>query len=853
MYVINLTLSFAAGLCSAGRLAQRSRMLRLFFPMLAGVAVCCLALLSPSVTWAQLNNTIATVAGGALPNSTATLADIPGPTSAAEDASGNIYIAAPYSYYVFKVNPATNALSVFAGTGIYGFSGDGSAATLATLEAPAAVAVDPASGNVYIADNNRIRVVTPDGNINTFAGAGQRCSPTTAPCGDGGAANQAYLNAPQALVVDGSGNLFMADTGDHRIREVSGGIISTVAGSGKICDGPTQACGDGGAATQANLDLPAGVALDGSGNIYIGDTRDQRIRLVTKSSGNISTYAGSGIVCTNPQGSCGDGSKVLQAQFANPSGVSLDSYGNLYIADQLDNKIRAVTAGAASVITVAGNGVQGFADGPSANAEFDEPLSVVIDSSATLTVGDTGNERVRQIANVNVGTVAGGGSVGDGNLATLATLANPITVAWDPSGTNYYIADAANNRIRKVASNGTISTVAGNGQMGWSGDGGSALSATLNSPNGVLVDSVGNIFIADTGNLVVRKVDTKGNITTFAGSGEPCEDQTGLCGDGNAATKARITFPTSLAMDGAGNVYIADYYGNRIRMVDTSGIIHTAAGTGARGFGGDGGPATSALLNRPYGIAVDSSGNLYIADSNNNRIRCVVGAAGGCDGSTYGVGTIFTYAFNGKTGFRGNGGLAKAASRQDPLEVALDPTGNLFVGGGADLVVSRIDAATGTVTTVAGNNQLGFGGDGGSSIKATLDNLGLSVSGSAVLLIADEGNNRIRQVDMVPGASLSSKTLAFPTTPVGQTSAPLIGKLKNTGLADLPINSVSLGGADPQDFTITGNTCVTVVAPHLSCSVTVTFTPTKKGARKATVEISTGLGARNIKLTGTGE
>jgi trimeric autotransporter adhesin len=886
----------------------------------------CFALLP--LASAQQNNTINTVVGGVPINSTATLAAISDPTGVAEDADGNLYIASSANYAVYKVNPNTNALTVFAGTGISGFSGDGGPATLATLSSPTAVGVDQNTGAVYIVDGNRIRVVS-GGTISTFSGNGQGCSPNIDACGDGGPAssNQVSFSEPEGLYVDGSGNLFVSDTGDDRVRfintqaisvtvtgiTVPAGYIVTLAGNGLTCNGPTYTCGDGRPATQsgpsgARLDLAVGVVTDANGNLYIADTRDQRIRCVVNKAGGcpntaypnpvvgeIVTYAGSGIVCDNPTSNtnpCNDGQPPLSAQFRNPSGVwVVDSLGYLLIADQWDNKIRMVTTGAKAVVTtVCGTGAAGYGGdgGTCPNAVLDGPLGILLDKSNHAIILDSGNSRVRwaPVSTEVIETVAGGGSIGDGNAATLASLAAPAAVAWDSTGTNYYIADTANNRIREVAANGTITTVAGSGEPTEpsfpNGDGASATLANLQGPLGLALDANGNIYIADSSNSIVRLVNMQktpivvektitiqsGDIATVAGSGNTCEDVTKPCGDGGAATKAFISDPVSVALDGQNNLYLADYYDNRIRKVDLStGIITTLAGTGNRGKSGDGGPATEALLNHPYGLAADSAGDVYIADSFNNEVRCVLAVAGGCGDTAqkYSPGTIITYAFNGAATYGGDGGPATTASMSVPKEVALDSAEDLFVGGGGDMLVRRVDAPSQTVITVAGDNKHpgapGFAGDGGPATAATLDNLGLSVSPSQELLIADQGNNRIRQVDMVPTANLWEQKLVFPTTTVGQSSSPQAAKLQNAGLASLPISSVMESG-DVADFPIVGNSpgmlaCVPQLSPgpgtQQFCYVTVTFTPQQTGTRTATLTINTSLGARVVNLSGVGQ
>jgi trimeric autotransporter adhesin len=733
---------------SQGRFRQvrKQEKLRPFCAFLALLAVFGLALGFSIQSRAQDINT---VAGGGIPGSAATTVDIPAPTSVVRDASENMYIAAPDSYYIFKVD-TTGTLSIFAGTGIQGYQGDGGPAASATLSGPTSLAFD-ATGNLYFIDLNKVRKIGTTGTISTVAGNGQICPSRLQPCGDGGPATQAQLALPQQVALDSAGNVYIADTSDMRIRRVdTSGNMSTFAGTGIICNGPLFVCGDGGPATSANLDMPSGVIADTLGNLYIADTRDQRVRVVT--NGIINNFAGTGKHCPQPTNNCGDGGPALQSNLFNPWGLALDKAQNLYIADELDNRVRKVIVATKQINSVIGSGVQGFSGdgGAPRTAALDQPKGVFADNDGYL-VADTGNHRVRQASQGTLDTLAGGGTGGDGDPATAATLAAPNTVAWDNAG-NYYIADTANNRIRKVDPSGNISTVVGTGSLGWTGDGGPAASATLNAPTGVVVDASNNIYIGDNGNLVVRKVNASGTITTFAGTGNPCVLPTNPCGDGGPAKLANITSVTSVAVDGDGNLYIADYFDHRIRKVDTSGTITTVAGTGGKGFTGDGGLAVNARLNRPYGVAVNSAGDIFIADSQNNRIRCVVAVHKGCNGTVLKVGSILTYAFNGKKTFAGDGGLAKAASQQDPLEVAIDPSGNLFVSGGADEMVRRIDATTKIVTTVAGDAthplRAGFAGDGGPATQATLDNIGLAVNASESLLIADTGNNRVRQVDL---------------------------------------------------------------------------------------------------------
>ena len=326
------------------------------------------------------------------------------------------------------------------------------------------------------------------------------------------------------------------------------------------------------------------------------------------------------------------------------------------------------------------------------------PTGLAVDGSGNVFIPDPFNHRVRKISPEGIiSTVAGNGVEGfseDGGLAINASLARPVAVAVDEPG-NLYIVEFRNLRVRKVSPAGIISTVAGNGLRGDSGDGGLAIDASFDSPINVAVDSAGNLFIADYNNHRVRRVDSTGVVSTIAGTGDCC-----FTGDGVPATSATLFFPHGIAFDGEGNLYIADSVNQRIRMVDSEGIISTVAGNGAQGFSGDGGPAIHATLNEPFGVAMDSARNLYIADHYNLRIRAVNPE-----------GIITTIAGNGAGGFFGDGSPGIAATLFSPDAVAV-AGGTLYVADTFNHRIRKI-SPDGSISTVAGNGAAGFSGDGG--------------------------------------------------------------------------------------------------------------------------------------------
>lgn len=338
-----------------------------------------------------------------------------------------------------------------------------------------------------------------------------------------------------------------------------------------------------------------------------------------------------------------------------------------------------------------------------------------------------------------IATAVGNGTAGftgDGGAATSAELNYPTGIAFDSSG-NLYIADHINHRIRKVDTSGNITTIAGDGTLGDTGDSGAATSAELDSPCGVAVDSAGNVYIADTLNNLIRKV-AGGTITTLAGD---YSLGTGYAGDTAAATAAQLDAPVGIVVDSAGNVWIADTGNNVIREVTTDGNINTIVGNSYADYGGDGGTAIACSLNHPLGLALDAAGNMYIADQLNQRIRKVTATNGVI--STTSI--ITTVAGNGILGSKGSGDLAIDAGLSDPSWVAVDSAGNLFITDLVNNIVRRVAAADGTIATVAGNGQFGDSGDGGPALQAAITfPLSVAVNAAGKVYVAQGENNVIR-------------------------------------------------------------------------------------------------------------
>ena len=657
---------------------------------------------------------ITTVAGGGNGDGgAATSASLAVPTALVLEPSGAMLIAESLGNRIRRISSG-GVIVTIAGTGGTGYGGDNGPASVAALNSPEGLARD-AAGNLYIADsaNHRIRKISSVA-ITTIAGTG-----TPGFGGDGGAAGGAQLDTPTAVAVDASGNLFIADSLNNRIRKVTpGGTITTVAGNGSAGFG-----GDGGPAASALLDQPSGLAIDASGNLFFADSSNHRIRKVTP-GGVITTVAGGGFG--------GDNAPAVGARLLFPLGVAVDSGGILYIADTFGHRVRKVSV-SGTITTVAGNGSPGFSgdSGPATSASLYGPTSLALDPSGNLFIADAYNNRIRKVSPSGIITTVAGCTAcnsGDGFAATSAALSGPSASAVDTAG-NLLIVDSFSNQVRKVSTAGVISTLAGTGTAGYSGDDGPAVSASLNSPGGIAVDGSGNVFVADTANSRIRRISSTGTITTVAGNGA-----FGFGGDNGAATSATFNGPTGVAVDGAGNLFVADSSNNRIRKISPGGTVTSIAGTGTFGFGGDNGPASGAGLAYPMGMAVDGSGNVYFADYGNNRVRRVSAA-----------GSITTIAGGGAVGSLGDNGPATNAYLASPRGVAIDAAANLYVADAYDNRVRKVSA--GVITTVAGTGVAGYGGDNGAASAAILDGpSGVALDSRGDLYIADLLNRRIRKV-----------------------------------------------------------------------------------------------------------
>ncbi len=562
----------------------------------------------------------------------------------------------------------------------------------------------------------------------------------------------------------------LAAAGTERVTNVVGGRL-----------------GDDGPATSASLALPSAVVRDANGDLYVSDPLDCRIRRVS-ASGTITTFAGTGIC-----GHGGDGGPAKTAHISNVYGMALDKQGNLLIADS--SVVRSIAPNG-TITTIGGTGKPGYSGdgGPATKATLRAAQGICVDATGNIYIADTGNNVIRQVDTHGIiHTVAGNhvhGFSGDGGPATFASLNFPWSVAADAHG-GVYISDTDNERVRRFTVGGIINTfagngqfgntgnggpatgaasggvtglhigpgklyfstdsalvwavnletgiitiVAGNGESGYNGDGADALSTSFTQPYGLALDGVGGFFVADSGNNRVRHVDVNQMVTTVAG---------GAVGDGGLGTSASLNFPFTfahIAFDPSGNLYIADEGNCRVRKMSTRRIISTIAGTGICGYSGDSGPATAATLNFPQAVAADGNGNVYISDAGNWVIRKI-------DSS----GTITTFV----SVLTSNG----AATSARTVALAVDGSGDLYASDGF-FGIWKI-TPDGQTSIVAGTLfMVGYNGDGIPATQARLSlPTGVALDGKGNIYISDWLNSRIRKVDTDGIISTIAGTGAF--------------------------------------------------------------------------------------------
>lgn len=676
------------------------------------------------------------------------------------DRSGNLYYVDLNNRLIRKFNLNNGLITTIAGGGSQNRV-DNVPATQTDIGMPARISFDPA-GNLYILESVRIRKISVNGIITTIAGGDEQGF-----AGDGGPAAQARFNNAKDLKIDSNGNIYISDSGNTRVRKIDAttGIINTIAGNGV-----RGLVGDGGPATQAQLGNISYLALDSANNLYISDSGNHAVRKVAADSGIITTVAGK----LGSVGYDGEGGPANQAMLQYPSSLAFDSANNLYIADPLNFRIFKVSADSGIINT--------FVENQAIKSENISALVLQVDSVDTLliglplyiyrlapfwlpdqtppsirlteprtttvqlaNVGDNVSLRGTATDNIEVTHLSWSNDRGGGGLFSFCCGldgwqffasdfkygVNSITVtAWDTAG------NSASVNLKIIAPDapfgvsGVIRTFAGNKEAGYSGDGGASAAAQLWSPEGIAFDTSGNLYIADSANHRIRKVGRDGRISTFAGNG-----LIGSGGDGGTATEASLSFPTGVAADGNGNVYIADSYNNRIRKVAPNGVISTVAGSGVEGFGGDGAEAINARLNTPNGITVDSTGNIYFSDFGNHRVRRI----------DSGSGLISTVAGKGY-GFAGDGGSATAALLSSPRGVTVDASGNLYIADSGNLRVRKV-TPSGIINTVVGNGQSGSPVNGALASDTPLRfPSAVTVDASGNLILLDRFDSRVYRI-----------------------------------------------------------------------------------------------------------
>lgn len=624
------------------------------------------------------------------------------PSGVAMAPNGDLFVSDRQNSLIRRIAP-DGIISTFAGSLDFGTVNDGTEATAGRLLEVFLIDFGP-NGDLYIAESSRSRILRIDPQGIVHAVAGQRNSFSYS--GDGGPATEAELNRPRGVTVGADGRVYIADTRNYRVRRINlDGTIETIAGTGE-----SGYSGDGGPATEAQLSAVEGVAVAPDGGVYIADVTNNRVRRIA-ADGTIDTYAGNG-----NYGYDGDGGPATDARLASPQDVELAPDGTLYVSSYL--QVRSISPeGIITTIANTGRKNESSGDGgPAVDAALMGPAGLELEGNM-LYVVDTQAHRLRRI-NLDDGTISAvAGSphyAGDGGPAKEAQLFRPIGVTADNAG-NVYIADTANRVVRKVTPGGVISTLIGTGDFGSPGEG-PAAEQRLSNPRGVAVGPDGRVYISDSSSRSVYRIEFDETVSTVAGGGDDSES------DGIAGTDAELVYPDGIFVNAAGDLFIAELIGQRVRKVSSAGIITTVAGTGERGFSGDGGPAVEAQLSSPSDVFGDSAGNLYVADSFNGRLRRVTP-----DGN---INTVVDIV----------GTLSSAA---------IDPNGNFVIINSNN---SHVEFHTPDGSRSNRNQPgAGFAGDGEASDKAAYrspERVAMAPDGR--VLISDYDNHRIRMLVPVP-------------------------------------------------------------------------------------------------------
>ena len=552
--------------------------------------------------------------------------------------------------------------------------------------------------------------------------------------GDGGPATKAEMNLPAGLTFDSRGNLYIADRANHRVRKVdTRGNITTIAGNGTA-----GFSGDGGPATQASLNLPSGVVVDKKGNLYIADRSNNRVRVVN-AKGIIKTFAGNG-----KDGYHGDNMPALKATLDKPFGLALDKDNNLYIADRGNNRIRKVDS-SGLISTVAGDG--GFYyigdNGPAYRASIAGPTGVAVDDKGNVYIADRSNNRIRVVDKQGlIRTIMGTGQQeynGDSELGRETSLHLPFGVTFDKNG-DLLVIDRSHYRIRKLSlKRSKVTTLAGNGVKKFGGDGGPAQGANLEFPHGIDVDSKDNVVFADKAHFRIRQITPKGIISTIVGNGIR-----GNIGNGGPALKASV-HPFRMRLNHKDEIFFISPSGfvSLVRKVNTKGIINEYITTGNADYqkavlaSGSGASTRSdiTVISQFSDLALDNKGNVYLADRINHQVRKLSPN-----------GKIKTIAGTGESNYFGDGGPATKAAFRDPAAITLDDAGNLYVADAANNMIRKIDTK-GIISTIAGNGKHKDAGDGGPALQASLRSIdSLVFSPSGELHIVETNTHHIRKI-----------------------------------------------------------------------------------------------------------